>query len=75
MQKNLHRHSRKGGIFVSRSDHKIYAKHISKQLDLLLVDKNLFTEEVIYIIRFVLTVKTSDFAGQPVLVYPGGGGA
>jgi len=66
MQKELHKYSRKGQIFVSREDHKIYARHISKQLDLVLVDKNLTTEEVIYIIRFALTEKASEFFEQPV---------
>ncbi|EFI32950.1 putative metal dependent phosphohydrolase [Desulfonatronospira thiodismutans ASO3-1] len=66
MQKDLHNYSRKGQIFVARSDHKIYAKHISKQLDLVLQDRNLTTEEVVYIIRFALTEKASDFFEQPV---------
>ncbi|WP_291320880.1 HD domain-containing phosphohydrolase [Desulfonatronospira sp.] len=68
MQKDLQALSSKGQIFVARSDHKIYAKHISRQLDLVLVDKNLTTGEVVYIIRQALTDKTSDFFDQPVLV-------
>lgn len=30
-----------GNLFVSRSDHHIYSRHIVKQLDLVLQDKNL----------------------------------
>ena len=37
--------SEEGLIFVARADHHIYAKHISKQLDLVLVDKNLKPHE------------------------------
>ncbi|MFN2267722.1 MAG: HD-GYP domain-containing protein [Desulfonatronovibrio sp.] len=58
--------SREGLLFVSRSDHKIYAKHISKQLDLVLMDKNLTTGEIVYILRYALTEKIDEFYEQPV---------
>ena len=35
-----------GLIFVSRADHPVYVKHISFQLDLVLVDKNLNETEI-----------------------------
>ncbi|MFO7728992.1 MAG: HD domain-containing phosphohydrolase [Desulfonatronovibrio sp.] len=66
-QKDMTRLSREGSLFVSRSDHKIYAKHISKQLDLILVDKNLTTDEITYIIKYALTDKISAFYDQPVI--------
>ncbi|MFP4084531.1 MAG: HD-GYP domain-containing protein [Desulfonatronovibrio sp.] len=65
-QKDMTRLSREGSLFVSRSDHKIYAKHISKQLDLILVDKNLTRDEITYIIKYALTDKISKFYDQPV---------
>ncbi len=58
--------SREGLLFVSRSDHKIYAKHIRKQLDLVLMDKHLTTEETVYIIRYALTDGINMFYDQPV---------
>ena len=65
-QAEMGRLSRNGNLFVARSDHKIYARHISRQLDLVLVDKKLTTEEILYIIRHALTEKISDFYDQPV---------
>lgn len=68
MQKELHQYCQEGQIFVSRHDHKIYAQHISKQLDLILVDKNLTSQEIVYTIRHALTEKTGEFFEQPVPV-------
>lgn len=65
-QREMSKLSREGLLFVSRSDHKIYAKHISKQLDLVLMDKHLTTEETVYIIRYALTDKIQKFYDQPV---------
>ncbi|WP_051617242.1 HD-GYP domain-containing protein [Desulfonatronovibrio hydrogenovorans] len=66
MQKEIARLSREGQLFVARSDHKIYAKHISKQLDLVLVDKKLTTGEIVYIFRHALTERIKEFYEQPV---------
>ena len=53
-----------GLIFVSRADHPIYVKHISYQLDLVLVDKNLHETEIADI--FTLTRRLAEFFDQPV---------
>jgi response regulator RpfG family c-di-GMP phosphodiesterase len=58
--------SKEGLIFVARADHHIYAKHISKQLDLVLVDKNLKPHEIIEIFQIALTKRISEFYEQPV---------
>lgn len=55
-----------GFIFVSRSDHPIYVKHISHQLDLILVDKNLKESEIADIIVEALTMRLAAFFEQPV---------
>ncbi|RQD67960.1 MAG: HD family phosphohydrolase [Desulfonatronovibrio sp. MSAO_Bac4] len=65
-QREMAKISREGQLFVSREDHKIYAKHISKQLDLVLMDKHLTTGEIVYIIKYALTEKIDDFFEQPV---------
>ncbi len=65
-QAEMSRFSREGNLFVARSDHKIYARHISKQLDLVLVDKKLTLKEILYIIRHALTERISAFYDQPV---------
>lgn len=57
---------RTGNLFVSRKDHPIYAEHIIKQLDLVLVDENLKPGEVADIIIRALEVKLTDFFSQPV---------
>jgi len=59
-----------GVIFVSRDDHSIYVKHISYQLDLILLDKHLTESEIADIIQIALTRRMEAFFDQPVhLVY------
>ena len=59
-----------GVIFVSREDHAIYVKHISYQLDLVLLDKHLTEAEIADIFQMALTRRMRDFFDQPVrLVY------
>lgn len=55
-----------GLIFVSRDDHPVYVKHISYQLDLVLVDKNLKEKEIADIFTQALTRKLAEFFDQPV---------
>ncbi|WP_045218107.1 HD-GYP domain-containing protein [Desulfonatronum thioautotrophicum] len=55
-----------GLIFVARKDHSIYARHISKQLDLVLMDSNLKTSEIALIFQQALTDRLEDFLEQPV---------
>ena len=57
-----------GMIFVSREDHPVYVKHISYQLDLVLVDKNLKEKEIADIFTQALTRKLKEFFDQPVSV-------
>lgn len=55
-----------GLIFVSRDDHPVYVKHISYQLDLVLVDKNLKEKEIADIFVQALTRRLAEFFEQPV---------
>ncbi len=55
-----------GDLFVSRADHPIYSQHIVKQLDLVLVDKNLKEAEVADISLRALELRLNDFFDQPV---------
>lgn len=55
-----------GFIFVSREDHPVYVKHISYQLDLVLVDKNLHETEIADIFAQALTRRLGEFFEQPV---------
>jgi len=57
-----------GMIFVSREDHPVYVKHISYQLDLVLVDKNLKEKEIADIFTQALTRRLGEFFDQPVPV-------
>jgi hypothetical protein len=57
-----------GLIFVSRADHPIYVKHISYQLDLVLVDKNLHETEIADIFAQALTRRLAEFFAQPVAI-------
>ncbi len=59
---------REGFIFVSRKDHPVYVKHISYQLDLVLVDKNLKESEIADIFMQALTMRMENFLEQPVKV-------
>ncbi len=59
-----------GVIFVSRADHAVYVKHISYQLDLVLLDKHLTEPEIADIFQIALTRRMEAFFDQPVrLVY------
>lgn len=59
---------KEGLIFVSRDDHPVYVKHISYQLDLVLVDKNLKEREIADIFTQALTRRIGEFMDQPVKV-------
>lgn len=65
-QEELARLCAEGDVFVSRSDYPIYSKHISKQLDLVLVDKNLKEHEIAEIFKQALTSRINEFMEQPV---------
>ncbi|MGD9608475.1 MAG: HD-GYP domain-containing protein [Desulfovibrionaceae bacterium] len=59
-----------GVIFVSREDHAVYVKHISYQLDLVLLDKHLTESEIADIFQIALTRQMENFFDQPVrMVY------
>jgi HD-GYP domain-containing protein (c-di-GMP phosphodiesterase class II) len=53
-------------LFVSRTDHPIYSKHIVKQLDLVLLDQNLKPNEITDIFLQALTTRLNNFFEQPV---------
>lgn len=53
-------------LFVSRSDHPVYSKHICKQLDLILLDKNLKEAEIADIIVQALQLRMEAFFDQAV---------
>lgn len=55
-----------GDLFVSRSDHPIYSRHIVKQLDLVLQDNNLKESEIADICIRALAMRFTDFSDQPV---------
>jgi len=55
-----------GLIFVARSDHPIYAEHISEQLDLILMDTNLKESEIAEILSLGLVKHIGGFFEQPV---------
>lgn len=55
-----------GNLFVSRSDHHIYSKHIVKQLDLVLQDNNLKEQEIANICVQALVMRYEAFYQQPV---------
>ncbi|HML61408.1 HD-GYP domain-containing protein [Solidesulfovibrio sp.] len=55
-----------GVIFVSRDDHPIYVKHISYQLDLVLLDRHLTESEIADIFQIALTRRMEAFFDQPV---------
>ena len=55
-----------GLAFVSREDHPVYVKHISYQLDLVLVDANLKEREIADIFTQALTRRMEEFYEQPV---------
>lgn len=55
-----------GNLFVSRSDHQIYSRHIVKQLDLVLQDHNLKEAEIASICIHALLLRYAEFYEQPV---------
>ena len=55
-----------GDLFVSRSDHPIYSRHIVRQLDLVLQDKNLKEAEIADICIRALLMRYTEFHDQPV---------
>lgn len=55
-----------GDLFVSRSDHPIYSRHIVKQLDLVLQDNNLKEAEIADICIRALLMRCTEFFDQPV---------
>ncbi|MDR2055628.1 MAG: HD domain-containing protein [Desulfovibrio sp.] len=55
-----------GNLFVSRTDHHIYSRHIIRQLDLVLQDQNLKEAEIADICIRALGMRYADFCGQPV---------
>lgn len=55
-----------GNIFLARSDHAIYSKHISKQLDLVLQDEHLKEKEIAEVFCHALTDRINEFFEQPV---------
>jgi HD-GYP domain-containing protein (c-di-GMP phosphodiesterase class II) len=65
-QEELAKLCAEGDVFVSRADYPIYSKHISKQLDLVLVDKNLKEHEIAEIFKQALTSRINEFMEQPV---------
>ena len=62
----LFAHCKECNLFVSRVDFPIYSKHITKQLDLVLVDRNLKESEVADITLNALGQRVTDFYAQPV---------
>ncbi|WP_027723204.1 HD-GYP domain-containing protein [Maridesulfovibrio zosterae] len=57
---------KEGIIFVSRTDHPVYVKHIAYQLDLVLIDRNLKESEIADIFVEALTMRIGEFYDQPV---------
>jgi response regulator RpfG family c-di-GMP phosphodiesterase len=55
-----------GDLFVSRADYPIYSKHIIKQLDLILVDRNFKEGEVADICVSALAMRLQAYLEQPV---------
>ncbi len=62
----IHKLCEEGNLFVSRADHPIYSQHIVKQLDLVLLDKNLKEAEIADICIRALELRLADFFDQPV---------
>ena len=62
----LFEHCKHYNLFVSRADFPIYSTHITKQLDLVLVDRNLKDGEIADITLNALAQKVADFYDQPV---------
>lgn len=54
-------------LFVSRSDLPIYGAHITKQIDLVLLDMNFKPAELVRLVRAALHLRIEAFIEQPVL--------
>lgn len=54
-----------GLLYLSRSDYKIYAKHISKKLGLILVETSLNEQEIAEIFYQALITRLHEFFDQP----------
>ncbi len=57
---------RQGNLFVARTDHPIYSKHIAKQLDLVLVDEHLKEAEIAEVFTYAITDRIDEFLEQPI---------
>ena len=55
-----------GNLFVARSDHHIYSRHIVRQLDIVLQDSNLTDAEIADICIRALLLRMTEFNEQPV---------
>ena len=64
----VHALARGGDLFVSREDYPIYSKHIIKQLDLILSDRNLKEGEIAYICVEALRTRLTEYMEQPVKI-------
>ncbi|MDL2266449.1 HD domain-containing protein [Desulfovibrio sp. OttesenSCG-928-G15] len=62
----VHELCSEGNLFVARSDHPVYSKHIAKQLDLILIDKNLKEAEIADICIHAMELRLGEFFEQPV---------
>jgi HD-GYP domain len=62
----VQQHCRDGNLFVSRADRAVYSEHISKQLDLILVDRNLKEGEIVTISLRALEERLEEVVNQPV---------
>ncbi len=62
----VHQLCSEGNLFVSRADHPVYSQHIVKQLDLILLDKNLKDGEIADICILALSGRLGEFFNQPV---------
>ena len=64
----VHALAKEGDLFVSREDYPIYSKHIIKQLDLILSDRNLKESEIAYICVEALNTRLKEYIEQPVKI-------
>lgn len=65
-RQEIESNSAEGLVFVSRQDHPVYVKHISKQLDLVLLDPHLKPAEIAMVFQQALTESLDAFLQQPV---------
>lgn len=64
-QEELGTYCDEGLLYLSRGDYKIYAKHISKKLGLILVETSLNEQEIAEIFYQALTSRLHEFFDQP----------